>query len=380
MIYKPVLFFHCVDESNTNAQSNNVKAILARWSCEDMPAAAFYFNSPDPMVEANPYVSLIKLPANRLWKIRAFLTGLAKFSGVFYPGFSPIFDNRLRVIRRKLGLSGAVITSLEGVPVSEKDQIADEKRLSLFAGHSVLGQALKPDVMQALAGIKSESNQIIAISPFLERMSSQLWPNTPTSFIPLGVNLQCFNDNGRVPHGVNQRTQVLSAGSFQNHKRPELFLELARRYPQADFTWFGDGEMRGPLLDIVRAEGLPNIFFPGSVNAGALADAFRSADIFSMPSVAEGVPKVTQEAAACGLPVVCMHYYEPFSVVHGINGFQAESDQDYFSYMDVLIQDASLRQRMGAESARMASEWSWDQIATRWQSAIREIILQTMKR
>ncbi|WP_297791929.1 glycosyltransferase [uncultured Marinobacter sp.] len=376
MTYNPVLFFHCADKSNTNAQSNNTKAILARWSCEDLPAAVFHFDTPDPAVAANPNVRLIKLPANRLWKVRAFLVGLGKFAGVYYPGLAPTFDNRILGIRRQLGLGGAVITSLEGVPVNESQQSAEEQRLSTFAGHQVRGQSLKPEVMQALIGVKGYADQIIAISPFLQRMASHLWPGIPTSCIPLGVNLRCFNASGRVPHGTNQRLRVICAGSFQFHKRPEFFLELARRYPQADFIWYGDGAMRAPLLDRVRSERLQNVSFPGSVNAEALAEAFRAADIFSMPSVAEGVPKVTQEAAACGLPVVCMHYYEPFSVIDGVNGYQATDDAAYFSHMDELINDPSLRKRMGAASAEMAKDWNWDQLAVRWQEAIRDVVFQ----
>lgn len=376
MTYNPVLFFHCVDESNTNAQSNNTKAILARWSCEDLPAAVFHFDAPDPAVAANPNVRLIKLPANRLWKVRAFMVGLGKFAGIYYPGLAPTFDNRVRKIRRQLGLDGAVITSLEGVPVNELQQSAEEQQLSNLAGHQVRGQSLKPEVIQALTGVKSNADQIIAISPFLQRMASHLWPGIPTSCIPLGVNLQFFNASDRAPHGTNQRVRVVCAGSFQPHKRPEFFLELARRYSQADFIWYGDGAMRAPLLDAIRSEGLQNIAFPGPVNAETLAEAFRAADIFSMPSVAEGVPKVTQEAAACGLPVVCMHYYEPFSVIDDVNGYQAMDDAAYFAHMDALINDPSLRKRMGAASAETAKGWSWDQLALRWQEAIRDVVIQ----
>src|SRR5690606_18795372 len=145
----------------------------------------------------------------------------------------------------------------------ELQQSAEEQQLSNFAGHQVRGQALKPEVILALTGVKSNADQIIAISPFLQRMASHIWPGIPVSCAPLGVNLKCFSPSGRVPHGTNERVRVVSAGSFQTHKRPEFFLELARRYPQADFIWYGDGPMRAPLEDRIRSEGLKNISFPG---------------------------------------------------------------------------------------------------------------------
>ena len=97
---------------------------------------------------------------------------------------------------------------------------------------------------------------------------------------------------------------------------------------------------------------------------------FRQADVFTLPSAAEGVPKVTQEAAACGLPIVCMEYYEPFSVQNGLNGFQASDDASYSRVIEMLISDAELRAKMGAASARMALDWSWNDLATRWQNTI----------
>lgn len=96
----------------------------------------------------------------------------------------------------------------------------------------------------------------------------------------------------------------MAAGTFQSRKRPDLFVELARRYPQADFAWYGEGDMRRALQAQAVQLGLDNLSFPGPLSPRLLGDAFRQADIFVMPSRSEGVPKVTQEAAACGLAQV----------------------------------------------------------------------------
>ena len=370
MIYSPVLFFHCVDANILNAQSNNTKAILARWDAANLPATVFHFSAPDPAVAANPYVRLIKLPPNRLWKARALAAGLGRFSAVYYPGFSAQLDDKVRRMRQTLGRGGVVISTLEGLPANAHSLQTEEARLSTLAGHKVFCQSVAPADMKALNRMKGSADLIIGISPFLQRMAAQMWPGRDTADLPLGVNLGCFHSDGRVPHGCNPKIRVVSAGNFHKSKRPNMFLDFAHHHTQANFTWFGDGPMRGPLLAQAKAEGVKNVFFPGPVEPSALASAFRRADLFTLPSTSEGVPKVIQEAAACGLPVVCMNYYETNSVVHGVNGFQAHDDVDYGKQLDRLINDADLRARMGAASSELARGWDWNDLAPRWQALI----------
>jgi glycosyltransferase involved in cell wall biosynthesis len=368
----PVLFFHSVDAENLNAQSNNVKEILARWDSVHLPAVAFYFHAPDLRVKRNKNVRLIKLPRNRLWKARALLAGLRSYSGVVYPGFSAGLDNQVRYCRKILNRGGAVISTVEGLLADVNRIAVDNERLSAIAGHSVYGQPVSAADLACVEDVRSQSDMIICISPFLQKIASNLWPKPMFKNIPLGVNLELFHSRGRIPHGTNKRVQVVCAGNFQPTKRPEVFLFLARQHPEADFTWYGDGELRAKLLEQIQLESLHNALLPGRVKPTDLAGVFRAADIFVLPSVAEGVPKVTQEAAACGLPVVCMNFYEPFSVEHGRNGFRAEDDTALFKGVSHLIEDASSRRRMGAHSEMMAHRWSWDTLALRWQTAICE--------
>lgn len=369
-----ILFFHTVDAENVNAQSGNLKEILARWGAEQ-PAVAFHFRAPDPIVAANPNVRLIKLPPNRLWKAKALAAGLERYSAVVYPTLSAVFDDRVRRMRRALGLGGAVLSTLEGVPVARRNQSSEQDRLSSAVGHKVYCQGIDDDAMRALTRLKSNSDVVIAISPFLRRVGNLIWPDARMTDIPLGVNIDRFNARGRVPHGVNHRIKVVSAGSFQERKRPMLFLELARAHPNVEFIWYGDGALRSQLRSDAANEGLSNLTLPGNVDSDGLADAFRKADIFAFPSVSEGVPKVTQEAAACGLPIVCMEYYEPFSVVHGINGFWAFDDASFTGYVAKLISNSSLRSDMGAAAAKMAENWAWGRLASQWQALITQTAL-----
>lgn len=361
---------HSVDDRNINAQSSNTKAILTQWDSAEFPAEVLHFHDPDPAVAANPHVRLHRMPRNRLWKAYALKLAARQYSAVIYPCLSPVFDDQFRRLRRAVGRGGSVISTVEGLTADSGQVEQTEAALSAFAGHRVYCQPVLPMNMAALSRVKRNSDLIIAISPFLKRMAGHNWPGPLMSVVPLGVDLETFHAHGRVPHGSRLRPWIVSAGTCSPHKRPSLFYDVARRHPEADFTWYGEGTQRAELQNRAVAEGLRNIEFPGAVDRDALANIFRQADAFTLPSAAEGVPKVTQEAAACGIPVVCMEYYEPFSVQHGVNGFQAPDDASYARVIATLISDAELRARMGAASARMALDWSWVNSARRWQTAI----------
>jgi glycosyltransferase involved in cell wall biosynthesis len=96
--------------------------------------------------------------------------------------------------------------------------------------------------------------------------------------------------------------------------------------------------------------------------------------MFVQTSWAEGVPKVVQEAAACGLPIVLFGFYEAPSVQHDVNGYVAWSDEELTRDVGALLDDPGRRQQMGAESARLARAWNWDAVAPEWEAKILEVV------
>jgi glycosyltransferase involved in cell wall biosynthesis len=90
--------------------------------------------------------------------------------------------------------------------------------------------------------------------------------------------------------------------------------------------------------------------------------------------MAEGVPKVSQEAAACGLPVILFGFYEAPSVVDGENGYVVWSDEEMATRLEQLLSDKDLRTRLGARGAVMAREWNWDILALKWERKVLSVI------
>ncbi|MEM6499601.1 MAG: glycosyltransferase, partial [Pseudomonadota bacterium] len=80
---------------------------------------------------------------------------------------------------------------------------------------------------------------------------------------------------------------------------------IIARVPNVSYLIVGCGDGLDDLKQFVLQAGLQqNVVFAGHVEDDELADHYRTADAFVMPSTGEGFGIVFIQAAACGLPVV----------------------------------------------------------------------------
>jgi glycosyltransferase involved in cell wall biosynthesis len=105
----------------------------------------------------------------------------------------------------------------------------------------------------------------------------------------------------------------------------------------------------------------------------------QTSDIFLLPSRLEGIPKVTLEAAATGLPCIVFRDYETPSVVDNVTGFQVGSLTEMMDALGKLIEDRSLRERMGTAARLHMEKFDWDVISRQWQNAYLEIATAPVK-
>lgn len=361
MATKEILVPRLADSANVNAQNLNAKSLLrrfrnvsARWS---MP----YYDGPLPEMTASANVRLTHLLPRYFWMPHLVAWYQSPTNGIFYPGIEWPDEWGLR-LRSAAGRKVPVIATLEGLAGTPER----ERQLREWAGHPVYCQAVSESQLRRLDYIYQVSDHIIAISPFLARMGAKIYGNK-FSVHMLGVDGAVFRP---LPRIKRQRPVVINIGNLRSHKRPEVFLELAYRCTEADFVWYGEGDMRASLVREAEARRLANIRFPGARTPVELADELRSATLLAMPSRAEGVPKVTQEAAACGLPIVIFGYYESPTAIDGQNGFVVWSDEEFFRRIETLLSNSRLAADMGARSAEMAQAWNWDTLAPEWERQI----------
>jgi len=104
-------------------------------------------------------------------------------------------------------------------------------------------------------------------------------------------------------------TRLLFIGNFYPVKAADVLLHACRRLRERGLAFeldlVGQGPQGEALRSLVRRLGLAGVVgFRGSMPQDELADWYRSADVFILPSHSEGVPNVLLEAMACHTPYV----------------------------------------------------------------------------
>jgi glycosyltransferase involved in cell wall biosynthesis len=278
---------------------------------------------------------------------------------IFYPGVE-WFDRIGLQWRDRTRRGVPVIATLEGLV----GDVGREQRVSRIAGHPVYCQRVSVDALRRVDNLLTRAERIVAISPFLAKVGRELYGDK-FSVLPLGVDLAMFRPKGGPPLGRPKR--VIGVGNVRAHKRPEIFLGLAERFAGVQFCWIGDGDQRSDLVAEAARRGLQNLSFRGPLARAKIADELGAADVFVMPSHAEGVPKATQEAVASGLPCIVFGHYEAPSVIDGKNGYVVWSDDELERRLGGLLDSDALRAEMGGRGVEMARAWDWDVVAPQWE-------------
>jgi glycosyltransferase involved in cell wall biosynthesis len=222
------------------------------------------------------------------------------------------------------------------------------------------------------AGVQSRSDVYTAITQFIA-VELQSSAKKKTSYIlPVGVDTNLFSPPAE---RTNPAPVVLFAGTLIERKGPQHVLDAAAQFPNAVFRIVGAG--REGFEEVLRRKiaqsNLKNLTLEGPRTQLQMLEIMRQSDIFLLPSRLEGIPKVTLEAAATGLPCVVFRDYETPSVVDGITGFQVATLEEMMQALARLISDRSLRERLGAAGREHMSNFDWDSVSRQWQSAYLEI-------
>ena len=137
----------------------------------------------------------------------------------------------------------------------------------------------------------------------------------------------------------------------------EAVAALRPRHPDLRLALVGDGPDRTALAAQAARLGIADaVEFTGYLSQTAVAARLAEADVFVLPSFAEGVPVVLMEALAAGRPVVATRVAGVAELVEdGVAGFLIPPGDPapLADRLQRLLSDPALRARLGAGGRRI---------------------------
>jgi glycosyltransferase involved in cell wall biosynthesis len=125
----------------------------------------------------------------------------------------------------------------------------------------------------------------------------------------------------------------------------------------------GDGEEKEHIEALIQKYRLRNITLHGKKTGQELIELYRSADLFVLPSLKEGISLSMLEALAAGLPVVASDSPEIRQIL-GECGvlIQYPTATNYAEALDTVLADKDTLRKLGALSVQKARSYSWKNV------------------
>ena len=216
---------------------------------------------------------------------------------------------------------------------------------------------------------------IVAASPLLNRF--------PVHYIPTGIDIDVFKpgdqDEARERLGLPlDRRIIFFAAANINERRKGLHL-LAEALRRLDDP---------PLLVVAGngtvARGIETRYLGAVLDEEILADAYRAADVFAVPTLADVLTQTAPESIACGTPCVSFDRGGVIDVVrHLETGYQAKFGDvdDLARGLTTLLGDSELLARLSRRCREVAeTEFAVQQQVERYAALYEELAVGTPAR
>jgi len=239
-------------------------------------------------------------------------------------------------------------------------------------------------------------DKVIFLYPELSKQAMSLGlRSTQVSTIPFGIDLREIEEIKRsLPERSSLREQlkikeneriILYVGRLTNVKRPDLLIMLLASlkksgYDNVRLIIVGTGPLIGYLKRLAHLLKVHReIKFTGYVTEEKKWQIFSISDIFVLPSISEGLPRVLLEASAFGLAIVTNGINGmPYLLRNTQNGFLVYGNrfESYVNYVSYLIDDEDLLLSMKKKGIRNIKKFDWSIIAKKYLNMFTELVNQ----
>lgn len=303
--------------------------------------------------------------------IGSFLRRFSTNPDIVIEHLTSFFPSALRLIRQPADLifpcnsygglaMAGLVRSLLGSPI-------------LYKAHNGLlegGKLLTRD-------LRFKPDHLVVFSKTMETFVNQASPQQPVTIIPNGVDVEKFTPLGeRIDLGL-QKPIVLCVASLnrKGHKRVELAIQAVAQLSQGSLLVCGDGvdkqyyqAMGERLLGNER-------FAVQTFPFDQMPMVYRSADIFTLPSIDEPFGQAYIQAMACGLSVIATNDELRQFIVADAGILCDVTDPQCYA---TAIQQG-LQKNWKAKVLENAKRFSWKRVAQQYRDLMLEMIQQSKK-
>ncbi len=203
-------------------------------------------------------------------------------------------------------------------------------------------------------------------------------PEERLFFHPCAVNNELFQKLAREDKkkkavikkaiGIPKNSKIiLYVGRFNRVKRVldiVLAYEKITRKDRPYLLLIGGGELEEKIKKRVSEKKLDKIKIINFVKREELHNYYAIADLFVIASESDRSPKVLNEAMNFSLPVIVSDRVGTSRdlVKHGKNGFifRCGNIGEFAKYIEIVLKNKRLREKMGRESLKIVSKWNFD--------------------
>lgn len=238
--------------------------------------------------------------------------------------------------------------------------------------------ALHKVLLPVTRSIWRDAYRVVANSEGLRHLALMSAPQQRIDVILNGVEQAVLRaQNGAVRAGL----RILAVSRLIERKGLATLVQALADLPgeRVSLDIAGAGPCRESLEHLARERGIAaRVRFHGFVEHDNLAQLYRAADVFVLPSRAESCSMALLEAMAAGLPIIATRVDgTPELIEHGSNGLLVAPDDPLAlsTALRELADNPAQRERFGAANrALVAERYSWRLVAKRYEAIFSQAV------
>ncbi|HLZ58256.1 MAG TPA: glycosyltransferase [Ktedonosporobacter sp.] len=276
------------------------------------------------------------------------------------------------------GLRKPVIATNHYLPINLSRSLADDP---------LLGKPFSNITYSYLVSFCNRCDYVTAPTQTALNLLYQHGLHAPAKAISNGLDLQKFTPGPPDPairrrfNLPEDRPLVLHVSRLFAEKRIDVLLDaVPKLQTNAHIALVSTGPAEAELrAQVERLQIGDRVSFLGFVRDQDLLALRRSSDLFAFPSEADLQGIAVMEAMACGLPIVAANACAlPELAHHEENGFlfPPGDSSELARYIDIVLQDADLRARMGQESLKIVAAHDRAQVLEQWETLYHRLSIE----